>query len=190
MLRQGAPCAPPGSTTATQPIPGNACGGGKAATPALIIALKAALMTESAVSCWEKYVPLYLPQHMLRGEKVLLTDCLWHGKHQHSHCSWQHFRAGFSQGLTVPKQFLQYVRHNYSFLPISHAGLSCTNTVANNRQILSSSYAKCLQCPCGQFHGCWWRTRVCSSGHRVSPALCPCTPTLGMETCTRDPVLL
>lgn len=47
-----------GLTTATQPIPGNAHGGGKPGTPGV----QAALMIESAVSCWEKNVPLCLPE--------------------------------------------------------------------------------------------------------------------------------
>lgn len=36
---------------------------------------------------------------------------------------------------------------------------------------------------------CWWRAALCSSRHRVSLALWPCTPTLTKKTCTRDPVL-
>lgn len=47
-----------GLATATQPIPGNVHGGGKPGTPGV----QAALMIESAVSCWEKNVPLYLPE--------------------------------------------------------------------------------------------------------------------------------
>lgn len=55
--------------------------------------------------------------------------------------------------INCSEQFLQYTRYKYSFLPISHAGLPCTNTVASKGKIFPSSYAKCLRCSCGQFMG-------------------------------------
>lgn len=165
-VRQGAPTCEhhtTGLATAIQPAPGNALGEKKLALPG-----SSSINDESTVSHWEKSVLLICHSHTWwEGASHRLALTLQIPTQPCVPTSWQHFRAGFSQRLTVPEQFLQHIRYKYSFLPISHAGLSCTNTVDNKRKVLPSSYAKCLQCPFGQFHGCWWRAGLRSSGHRV-----------------------